>query len=55
MCLNDEKDSHSCSQVVETNAFEIKQGVERAFHHLLFDSGDWRPSINGISFKTLDR
>ncbi|RVW42464.1 putative ribonuclease H protein [Vitis vinifera] len=32
---------------------DIKEGVCRAYQSLLSDSGDWRPSINGLNFKEL--
>ena len=32
---------------------EIKEGVYRAYQSLLSESGDWRPSINGLNFKEL--
>ncbi|RVW44115.1 Transposon TX1 uncharacterized 149 kDa protein [Vitis vinifera] len=32
---------------------EIKEGVCRAYQSLLSESGDWRPSINGLNFKEL--
>ena len=32
---------------------EIKKGVCRAYQSLLSESGDWRPSINGLNFKAL--
>ncbi|RVW12507.1 hypothetical protein CK203_082433 [Vitis vinifera] len=32
---------------------EIKEGVCRVYQSLLLESGDWRPSINGLNFKAL--
>ena len=32
---------------------DIKEGVCSAYQTLLSDSGDWRPSINGLNFKEL--
>ncbi|RVW39533.1 Transposon TX1 uncharacterized 149 kDa protein [Vitis vinifera] len=32
---------------------EIKEGVCKAYQSLLSESGDWRPSINGLNFKKL--
>ena len=32
---------------------EIKEGVCRVYQSLLLESGDWRPSINGLNFKML--
>ncbi|KAL6343049.1 hypothetical protein AAG906_017861 [Vitis piasezkii] len=32
---------------------DIKEGVCRAYQSLLSNSGDWRPSINGLNFKEL--
>ena len=32
---------------------DIKEGVCRAYQSLLLDSGDWRPSIDGLNFKEL--
>lgn len=34
---------------------EIKEGVALVFHTLLFEPRDWRPNINGVSFKALFR
>ena len=32
---------------------DIKEGVCRAYQSLISNSGDWRPSINGLNFKEL--
>lgn len=32
---------------------KIKDGVVWAFRNLLIDPGDWRPSMNGLSFDGL--
>ena len=32
---------------------EIKEGVVRAFQVLLFEIGEWRPTINELSFEVL--
>ena len=32
---------------------EIKEGVARAFQNLLTESGDWRPSLEGLEFERI--
>lgn len=32
----------------------IKEGIVRAFHNLLLEQGEWRPSIRNMMFQTLD-
>ena len=33
---------------------EIKEEVVNAFHNVLSEKGDWRPSISGLPFSSLD-
>ena len=37
-----------------TKEIEIKEGVVNAFQNILLEKGDWRPSISGLSFSSLD-
>ena len=32
---------------------EIKEGVCKAYQSFILESGDWRPSINGLNFKVM--
>ena len=41
------------NEVSLSSIHEIKEGVCRAYQSLLSESGDWRPSINGLNFKVL--
>ena len=37
-----------------TEEIEIKEGVVNVFQNILSEKGDWRPSISGLSFSSLD-
>ena len=37
-----------------TEETEIKEGVVNAFQNILLEKRDWRPSISGLSFSSLD-
>ena len=37
-----------------TEETEIKEGVVNVFHNILSEKGDWRPSISGLPFSSLD-
>ena len=41
------------NEVTLSSSEDIKDSVCRTYQSLLSESGDWRPSINGLNFKEL--